>query len=46
MFLMEFHEVLARRRMVRNYRTDPIDPAVLARVASAALRGPSASRLW
>lgn len=42
MFLMEFHEVLARRRMVRNYQTDPIDPAVLARVASAALRGPSA----
>jgi nitroreductase len=39
---MEFQDVLARRRMVRNYANDPIDPAVLTRVASAALRGPSA----
>jgi FMN reductase [NAD(P)H] len=28
--------------MVRNYRTDPVDAATLAGVASAALRGPSA----
>jgi nitroreductase len=28
--------------MVRNYANDPIDTAVLTRVASAALRGPSA----
>lgn len=28
--------------MVRNYRDDPIDPGTLSRVASAALRGPSA----
>jgi nitroreductase len=28
--------------MVRRYRPDPIDPAALARIARAALRGPSA----
>jgi nitroreductase len=39
---MEFKEVLERRRMVRNYREVPIDPATLSRVASAALRAPSA----
>jgi nitroreductase len=39
---MEFAEVLARRRMVRNYTTEPIDSAVLQRVAASALRAPSA----
>jgi len=39
---MEFSDVLRRRRMVRNYTGDPIDPAVLERVARAALRAPSA----
>jgi len=39
---MEFKEVLEQRRMVRNYREVPIDPASLSRVASAALRAPSA----
>jgi nitroreductase len=39
---MEFRYVLARRRMVRNYQPDPIDPEVLERVAAAALRAPSA----
>lgn len=39
---MEFKEVLERRRMVRNYGDDPIDPESLSRVASAALRAPSA----
>jgi nitroreductase len=39
---MEFSEVLARRRMVRNYHPDPVEPVVLRRVASAAFRAPSA----
>jgi nitroreductase len=39
---MEFSEVLARRRMVRNYTNEPIDEAVLERVAASALRAPSA----
>lgn len=39
---MEFREVLERRRMVRNYRDDPIDGEALTRVAAAALRAPSA----
>ena len=34
--------MVARRRMVRRYRPDPIDPAALERIARAALRGPSA----
>ena len=39
---MEFDEVLARRRMVRNYTDEPIDPASLERVLDAARRAPSA----
>lgn len=39
---MEFSEVLARRRMVRNYAPEPVDEAILDRIASAALRAPSA----
>jgi FMN reductase [NAD(P)H] len=39
---MEFAEVLARRRMVRNYADDPVDRAALERIAAAALRAPSA----
>lgn len=39
---MEFKEVLARRRMIRNYTDDPMDPDAVRRVASAALRAPSA----
>lgn len=39
---MEFDEVLAKRRMVRNYTGEPIDSDVLERVAAAALRAPSA----
>ncbi|HEX7100367.1 MAG TPA: nitroreductase family protein [Acidimicrobiia bacterium] len=39
---MEFAEVLARRRMVRNYRDDPVDRDTLTRIAEAALRAPSA----
>lgn len=39
---MEFSEVLARRRMVRNYTDDPVDLEALNRIAAAALRAPSA----
>lgn len=39
---MEFKEVLARRRMVRNYTDRPVDPVALERIAEAALRAPSA----
>lgn len=39
---MEFADVLARRRMVRNYTNEPIDRESLARIARAALRAPSA----
>ncbi len=39
---MEFKEVLARRRMVRNYTEEPVAADSVARVAEAALRAPSA----
>jgi len=39
---MEFSQVLARRRMVRNYTDQSIDRATLERIADAALRAPSA----
>lgn len=34
--------MVRRRRMVRNYRPDPVDPAVVDRVLHTALRGPTA----
>ncbi|HSM01109.1 MAG TPA: nitroreductase family protein [Acidimicrobiia bacterium] len=39
---MELFEALRRRRMVRNYTGEPIDPDALDRIAAAALGGPSA----
>lgn len=39
---MEYHEVLARRRMVRNYTGEPVDRRALEKIAHAALRAPSA----
>lgn len=39
---MEFRDVLARRRVVRSYRPDPVNPESLNRVVDAFRRGPSA----
>jgi len=39
---LDFQEVLDRRHMVRAFRPDPIDPVVLQRLLSDALRAPSA----
>lgn len=39
---MDFEQVLRKRRMVRNYRNDPVPDDVLERIAAAALRAPSA----
>ena len=39
---MELNEVLARRRMVRHYLDERLDPAVVDRVLAAGLRAPSA----
>lgn len=39
---MQFADVVAARRMVRRYRDAPVPVAVLERVATTALQGPSA----
>jgi nitroreductase len=39
---MTFRELLARRRMVRNYTAEPVDGAVVDRIVEAARRAPSA----
>src|ERR671914_2928231 len=39
---MEFREAVRRRRMVRHFAPEPIDRAVLERIAAAAQRAPSA----
>jgi nitroreductase len=39
---MEFQDVVRRRRMVRRFRPDPIDPAAVDRILRAAARAPSA----
>jgi nitroreductase len=39
---VDFAEVLARRRMVRHYLEQPVDPAAVERVLAAGLRAPSA----
>ena len=42
MSLMEFREVIARRRMVRNYLPDPVSVESLNRIVEAGLHAPSA----
>ncbi len=39
---MEFQDVVERRRMVRNYSDEAVDPAVVERILSNALHAPSA----
>lgn len=39
---MEFTDVVGRRRMVRNYTSDPVDENALERIIDAGLRAPSA----
>ncbi len=39
---MEFQDVVLRRRMVRNYSAEPVDPLVVERILRNALHAPSA----
>ena len=39
---MEFQDVVRRRRMVRDYSDEPVDPAVIDRALANAVRAPSA----
>ena len=39
---MEFADVVQKRRMVRNFRPDPVDPAAIERILDLARRAPSA----
>ncbi|HEU5038758.1 MAG TPA: nitroreductase family protein [Nocardioides sp.] len=39
---MEFQDVVRRRKMVRNYTTDPVDPAVVDLALRNATRAPNA----
>jgi nitroreductase len=39
---MEFRDVVARRRMVRHFADEPVEPSTLERIAAVAQRAPSA----
>jgi nitroreductase len=39
---MEFQDVVRRRRMIRSYADQPVDPAVVRRLLANAVRAPSA----
>ena len=39
---MDFQDVVRRRRMVRSYTTEPVDPAIVDRALANATRAPSA----
>ena len=39
---MEFQDVVRRRKMVRDYATDPVDPAIVDRALHNAVRAPNA----
>jgi hypothetical protein len=40
---MEFQDTVLKRRMVRNFAPDPVDPAVIDRIVNLALHAPSAA---
>lgn len=42
---MEFAEIVARRRSIRRYTSQPVDPRALDRILRAASRAPSAGNL-
>src|ERR1700710_2500457 len=39
---MDFYDLVNKRRMVRNFTADPVDPAAIERILEAAKHGPSA----
>jgi nitroreductase len=39
---VEFQQVVERRRMIRNYSDQPVDPAIVERILENALHAPSA----
>ncbi|MCC6803921.1 MAG: nitroreductase family protein, partial [Anaerolineae bacterium] len=39
---MDFYELVSKRRMVRNFSDEPVDPAAVKRILDAARHGPSA----
>ena len=43
---MEFTEVIRTRRMVRNYRPESVDAAVIDGLLTLASKGPSAGNTW
>lgn len=43
---MEFDQVVRSRRMVRNYRPDPVEPALIDALLELAVRAPSAGNTW
>lgn len=42
--MSDFHDLVASRRMVRAFRTDPVSREVLARIVDTASRSPSAGK--
>lgn len=43
---MEFEDVVRARKMVRNYRPDPVAPALIDELLTLASKGPSAGNTW
>jgi nitroreductase len=43
---MEFTEVVRTRKMVRNYRPEPVDATVIDTLLALACKGPSAGNTW
>lgn len=43
---MDFEQVVRARRMVRDFRDDPVDGAIVDRLLALAAKGPSAGNTW